>query len=327
MNGISAYLRKNPVVKGYLFAFLATLGMSNVYVFSKAALAELEVIQFGFYWFGMALLWSLTYMISSGKIKAIRFLNQRSKLLLIIIGVFELIAASTLFLAIETMDNPAVASFLGNLTPLFVTVFGISFLKERFNRIEGIGILLTLTGALLISYTGQHKLSEIFIEGTGLITISSLSLSISIIIAKSRIAHIDPSILMINRISYLFIFAVLLMVYTGSSLEISGTAIFNIAAGSILGPFMTGLAQYSALQYIEASRTMIIQATRGLFVAVGAIVYLNILPEVMQIVGGTITIVGVIVITLGKRMMRAYNSKASTFAEEAMTPTAGNTKQ
>lgn len=303
--GITNYLQNNPVIKGYIFAFLATLGMSNVYIFSKAAMAELDVIQFGFYWFGMALLWSLIYMLGTGKVKSIKSLNKRSKILLIIIGIFELVAASTLFLAIETVENPTVISFLHNLTPIFVTILGISFLTERFNFIEGIGILLTITGAFLISYTGQKKLSEIFIDGTGLITISSLFLSISIVIAKSRIKHIDPSILMINRISYIFIFAILLMVYTGKSLEISGTALFNVAAGSILGPFMTALAQYSALKYIEASRTMIIQATRGLFVAIGAIIYLDILPEVMQIIGGTITIVGVIVITLGKRIMSA----------------------
>lgn len=303
-NSLSTYLQAHPATKGYLFAFLATLGMSNVYIFSKAALAELDVIQFGFYWFGMALLWSLAFMIPTGKLKPVKSLNKKSKVLLIIMGFFELVAASTLFMAIETVENPAVVSFLGNLTPIFVTILGISFLKERFNFIEGIGILLTITGALLISYTGQHKLKDIFIEGTGLITISSLFLSMSIVIAKSRITNLSPSILMINRISYLFFFAVFLMFFTGKSFQISGNALFNVAAGSILGPFMTALAQFSALKYIEASRTMIIQATRGLFVAVGAIIYLNILPEAMQIIGGTITIIGVITITLGKRMMK-----------------------
>ncbi|MBE0655808.1 MAG: DMT family transporter [Bacteroidales bacterium] len=277
--------------------------MANVYIFSKAAMAELDVIQFGFYWFGMALLWSLIYMIPAGKLKSARQLNQRSRILLVIIGISELVAASTLFMAIETVENPAVVSFLANLTPIFVTIFGISILKERFNLIEGIGILLTITGALLISYTGQHKLSEIFIEGTGLITISSFFLSLSIILAKSRITHLNASILMINRISYLFFFSVLLVISTGKSLEISGLTLFNVAAGSILGPFMTALAQYSSLKYIEASRAMIIQATRGLFVVIGAIIYLNILPLPMQIIGGTITIIGVIIITLGKRMV------------------------
>ena len=303
MNKIASYFNLHPTAKGYLFAFLATLGMANVYIFSKAAMSELDVIQFGFYWFGMALLWSLLYMIPAGKLKSTRQLDRRSKILLVIIGLSELVAASTLFMAIETVENPAVVSFLANLTPIFVTIFGISILKERFNLIEGIGILLTITGALLISYTGQHKLSEIFIEGTGLITISSFFLSLSIILAKSRITHLNASILMINRISYLFFFSVLLVISTGKSLEISGLTLFNVAAGSVLGPFMTALAQYSSLKYIEASRAMIIQATRGLFVLIGAIIYLKILPLPMQIIGGTTTIIGVIIITLGKRMV------------------------
>ena len=60
------------------------------------------------------------------------------------------------------------------------------------------------------------------------------------------------------------------------------------------------MAQYSALKYIEASRTMIIQATRSLFVLVGSMLYLSVLPELLQLIGGLVTIVGVIVMTWGK---------------------------
>ena len=79
-----------------------------------------------------------------------------------------------------------------------------------------------------------------------------------------------------------------------------------MVAGSILGPFLTGLAMYSALKYIEASRTMIIQATRGLFVLIGSMIYLSILPTNLQIIGGTITIAGVIIMTWGKIRMKEH---------------------
>jgi len=82
-----------------------------------------------------------------------------------------------------------------------------------------------------------------------------------------------------------------------------------MAIGSLLGPFLTGFAQYSALKYIEASRTMIIQSTRSLFVLVGSMIYLSILPEMIQVSGGVITIIGVIVMTWGK--MR-HKKKAGT---------------
>ncbi len=301
---IRAFLDSRPTIKGYLFAFLATLGMANVYIFSKAALSELSIIQFGFFWFAMGFSFSIVYLLWSGKIKLIKSLNRKSKRLLIIIGLLETLAATTMFLSISIIENPAVVSFLSNMTPIFVTLLGISFLKEKFNYIEAIGILFTITGAILISYTGQSSIKDIFIEGTGYILMSSFFLSISLILAKYRIKKLDPGILMINRISYMFLLSLGLMIYTGQSFEISGIAFFNISIGSFLGPFLTAISQYSALKYIEASRTMIVQSTRGLFVAIGAIIYLSILPTAMQIFGGTVTIIGVIIVMIGKRLKK-----------------------
>ncbi len=54
--------RVNPVFKGISLAFLATLGMANVYVFSKAALLEVSYFQFQFFWFGFALIWILPFL-------------------------------------------------------------------------------------------------------------------------------------------------------------------------------------------------------------------------------------------------------------------------
>ncbi len=309
---ISNYLSHYPKVKGYIFAFLATLGMANVYVFSKAALSELHIIQFGFYWFGLAFVWSLTYLLITGKIHLIKNLNSKSRRLLIAMGFLELLAAVTLFLSIEAVENPTVVSFLSNLTPIIVTFLGVTLLKERFHRIETLGIVLTIAGAIFISYTGSNKISEIFIKGTGYILLSSLFLSISIIIAKYRIKEIDPSLLMMNRIAYLFIFTTILMVYTGKSIIIPGSALFNTGMGSILGPFLTGLAQFSSLKYIEATKTMIVQSTRGIFVAIGAIFYLGIFPVKNQIIGGIITIIGVIILMTGKSMVSKIQKKKSS---------------
>lgn len=306
---VLTFLHKHPVLKGYIFAFLATLGMANVYIFSKAALSELHIIQFGFYWFGIALLFSLLYLFITKKLKSVSGLNKKSKILLIIMGILELLSALTLFLSISIVENPTVVSFLANLTPVFVTLLGISFLKEKFNLYEAIGIILTLFGAILISYTGQNRLKDIFIEGSGYILLSSMFMSVSIIIAKYRIKKIEPSLLMVNRITYLFIFSTLLMISTGKSLEISTTALFNVSIGALLGPFLTALAQFSALKYIEASRTMIVQSTRGLFVAIGAIIYLGIFPTRIQIIGGIVTIIGVIIVSIGKSKLLKNKKK------------------
>jgi uncharacterized membrane protein len=299
----------NPTVKGIALAFLATLGMANVYVFSKAALLEVNYYQFQFYWFGFALIYILPFMIITGIIKKVPGLSRASRTTLLIIGILELGAASLLFLAIQLAENPTTISFLSNLTPIFVTLFGIRFLGERFNSVEAIGIIMTISGVILITYTRDTSIAEFFGKGSGWILVSSVFSSISIVIAKSRIKDIHPGILTLNRIVFIFAFALTAMIIRQESFVISGTATMNLAIGSLLGPFLTGLAQYSALKYIEASRTMIIQATRSLFVLAGSVIYLSILPEILQLIGGLITIVGVIVLTWGKMK---YKKKAGT---------------
>jgi drug/metabolite transporter (DMT)-like permease len=290
----------NPTVKGLILAFLATLGMANVYVFSKAALLEVNYYQFQFYWFGFALIWILPFLFITGMIKKIPSLSRASNITLVIIGILELGAASMLFLAIQLAENPTTISFLSNLTPIFVTMLGIRFLGERFNSVEAVGIILTIAGVILITYTRDTTISEFFGAGSGWILVSSVFSSISIVTAKSRIKDIHPGILTLNRVVFLFVFALGAMIVRQESFVISGRATINMVIGSMMGPFLTGLAQYSALRYIEASRTMIIQATRSLFVLVGSMIYLSILPEMLQLIGGLITIVGVIIMTWGK---------------------------
>jgi drug/metabolite transporter (DMT)-like permease len=214
--------------------------------------------------------------------------------------VLELGAATMLFLAIQLAENPTTISFLSNLTPIFVTLLGIRFLGERFNLVEAIGIILTIGGVVMITYTRNTTLEEFFGKGSGWILVSSVFSSISIVTAKSRIRDLHPGILTLNRVIFLLAFAVAAMMVRGESFHIPGKAAFNMAVGSLLGPFLTGFAQYSALRFIEASRTMIIQATRSLFVLVGSMIYLSILPEMLQLTGGLVTIIGVVVMIRGK---------------------------
>ena len=52
---------KSNTVKGYLFALIATLAFSNVYIFSKAALNEVHLAQFGIYWCAIGVIFSLLF--------------------------------------------------------------------------------------------------------------------------------------------------------------------------------------------------------------------------------------------------------------------------
>jgi drug/metabolite transporter (DMT)-like permease len=241
-------------------------------------------------------------------IKKIPSLSKKSNISLVVIGMLELSAASMLFLSIQLAENPTIISFLSNLTPIFVTLLGIRFLGERFNVIEAIGIILTIGGVILITYTRDTSVRDFFGQGSGWILVSSVFSSISIVTAKSRIKDIHPGILTLNRVVFIFAAALVAVIVRQENLHVSYRALINMGIGSLLGPFLTGMAQYSALKFIEASRTMIIQSTRSLFVLIGSLIYLSILPTFLQITGGVITIIGVIVMTLGKMKFNVKKS-------------------
>ncbi len=290
--------------KGYLFAFLATLAMSNVYIFSKAALAQVHLVQFGFFWFGMAVSWNLIYALPTGKHRLLRKLPARCFGSLLLIGLLEIAGTTAFFAAIQTVENPAIVSFLANLTPLFVTLLGVSFLRDRFTRIEAAGIVLTFIGAFVISYQGGNSLGDFFIRGSGLVLISSFFFSLALVLAKSKIGKIDPGILSLNRAFFLFLFSAIMLASTHHSLSVPRNALLNMAAGSLLGPFLTAFSQYNALRFIEASRASIIQSSRSLFVLLGALLYFGILPMAYQLAGGLLTITGVVLITTGRLLGR-----------------------
>jgi len=287
-------------VKGYLFAFIAVIAVSNVYIFSKAALNEVSLAQFGTYWFAFGFLWNILFAIQQKKLPTILSFKKKQYLLLFTLGILEIVATSFFFLAIHTVPNPAVVSFIGNINPVFVTILGFIFLRERFNIPELIGMALALLGAFIISYQGNNTLESIFIEGTGYMILSGFIYSFSTIIAKKNVQQLGPSIMALSRTFHLFLFSAAALMYLGQPIQIPTKAFWNIFIGSGLGPFLAALAGYQALKYIEAGRVSILGSSKGLFVLIGAFFYFDTLPQMHQIWGGLISISGVLLISMGK---------------------------
>ncbi len=290
-------------VKGYFFIILGILANSNVYIFSKAALNEIHIAQFGFYWFAFGLLWNILYAVKTCKLATFRYLPVRSMLLLLSVALLELLGVTAFFTSIQTIDNPAVVSFIGNIGPFFVALLGIFILKESFTRMEIAGMALTLIGAFAISYKGNTHLSGIFIDGAGYAMLAALFFAVSTIVSKKQITRLPPPLQSLARTMIIFLFAFAMLNGLGQSYSISSNALLNIAIGSVLGPFLTIFSKYNAMRFAEASRISILGATKGLVVLVFAFIYFGSLPLMHQIYGGIITVAGVLLITLGKKKL------------------------
>lgn len=297
-------MKLQNTTKGYLFAFIAVFATSNVYIFSKAALGELSLAVFGFYWFLFGLLWNSIFAAKTGKLKVIKNLKNREFLILLILGLLEISGTSFFFLSISTFSNPAIVSFLGNINPVIVTVLGFIILKERYNRPEVFGIILIIVGAFIISYQGGTTFSSMFVDGAEYILYSAVFYGISAIITKKNVKKLGPSILALSRNVFLFVFSFSVLMIQDLSWGLSWFALWNIFIGSILGPFLTIMAGYQAYKYLEVSRVSILGSTKGIIVLIGAYVYFGKFPEIYQVIGGMITIFGVILISVGKLLLK-----------------------
>lgn len=283
--------------RGYFYAFIATICGSMVYLFSKVALNEVSLPQFGFYWFLIAIFFNgLMALHPRGGFSVSAFTRADYRTLLYM-GLIEIAATSTFYAAIATSDNPAIPSFLRNLEYLFVTLLGILLLSERFGNYAKAGALLTLAGAFIIN-SNQTSFTEFLTGASGLMLISTSFYAVRTTLAKKHIREIRPVVLAINRAVFLLLFATVFMFAKGLSFKIPLSAFVWIAAGSFVGPFLTSIFQYSALRFIEASRAAIVQSTTGLFVLLGAFLIFGNLPAILQIIGGVVAIAGVILLMI-----------------------------
>jgi len=291
--------------KGYILILIGVLAMSNVYIFSKAALQELKLPQFGFYWFLTGLILSLALAWHQKSFKKLKEFNKRDFLLLFLFGLIEIASTTFFFKAINAMPNPSVVAFMGNITPVFVIFLGVIILKERFNKLEILGIIITLAAAFLLSYNPKWiKLDEIFVDGSLYVLLFAVFGATSAILMKLNVVKFSPILLAINRILFLFLFAFLMMKVQNLSFHISHTALKNILIGAFLGPFLTATVGLYAIKYIEVSRKAILSSTKGLFVLIGSYLYFKKIPSNLQVFGGILSIIGVILIITGKQLLK-----------------------
>jgi len=286
--------------KGFLLAFISVIAVSNVYIFSKAALMEVSIAQFGVYWFGFGLLWILIFAWFKKSFQIIKNLTAGNYLILGILGFNQVIGTYFFYRAIHTISNPSIVSFISNIAPALVITLSFLILKERFNKIELAGIFLALLGAFIISYQGNTGVDAMFINGSQYILYSSIFGATNAIIIKKNIKIIHPIILTISRSLFLVIFSLLLLNYFNLSFNIPFTALKNIFIGSLLGPFLTVIVGYISLKFIPLSHKAIIMSTKGLFVLLGSYLYFGNFPRTIAILGGLITIIGVLLIAYGK---------------------------
>lgn len=292
-------MKLSQQLKGSLITLLATITFSNVYIFSKLAMQDVNLASFGILWFGLALFWNILYNWYKRNKDSFRNLTKASKRTLLLIACSELIATSAFFLAIQLTPNPSIVSFLANTSPIFVILLSFTFLKERFSLPEIIGILLILLGVSLINITKTGIQLKQLTSPASLATFTfALFYGISLVLAKTKVGILPSSMITLYRNIALFLGFILYNLYVFKTPTYTKDSIFYILIGSLLGPFLGTILTFSALKYLEASKVTLIITSRSFFIILGSFIFLGILPSQNQFIGGIMTIIGIVVISV-----------------------------
>ncbi|MFA9389484.1 MAG: DMT family transporter [Prolixibacteraceae bacterium] len=293
--------------KGSLIAFIATILFSNVYIFSKAALNEVSLPKFLFFWFLIAFSINVFISILKGDAKKVKGLKLKEFRVFLLLGLIEIITTSTFYIALKTIPDPSVTSFLGNMFVVFLVLLGVILLKERFTRMESLGVLITIVGAFAVGYKGGSSIKNFFVAGTGIVLINTFTAALSSIIAKKALVKHSPTLINLNRTLFMFVFAFGYFILSGETFYLPASALKNIIIGVILGPILGILLIYTSYKYIEASRSSVFQGLKGVFVVIGTYLYFSTFPNNIQLIGGLASIIGVLIMTLSKAKLLSWN--------------------
>ena len=216
-----------------------------------------------------------------------------------LLGILEILTTTSFFISINIIPDPSVTSFIGNLFPVMVTLGGIVLLKEKFGWVEVIGASLALIGTFVISYTGGTSLKTLFIAGTGVVVINALFATTATLIVKVHVKNISPELFNLNRYTWLFAFSLIAFFIYSPEAIIPSKAFANISIGAFL-EFIAILTVYYSYQFIDASRSAVVQTLKGIFVLIGAYLVFHTFPLMHQFIGGMVTVVGVLIMTIAQ---------------------------
>ncbi len=160
---------------------------------------------------------------------------------------------SFLFPLAQQELSSSVTGVLNSLTPLFTLIIGAWILKSKINNAKIFGVILGLIGAVLLILLGDNlDLNEKLYYGF-YVLLATICYGTSVNVAKAKMNHINPTLLMSNSFLLILPFAVIAFFTSDTHTTIMETpgiskGILYVALLSLLGTFYASILFYKMVQ-------------------------------------------------------------------------------
>jgi drug/metabolite transporter (DMT)-like permease len=281
--------------RGVLFAVSASLmfGLSPVFVRLVLDFVNVETMNVLFTVFA-----SLCFVVAFGVFRKAPYFRS-------ILGSWRRVGLMSLFSAAGSLlftygiflYGPVNAAFLVQFTAVFTILFGVVFFKERFSRLEAVGIVVAVVGVFVLAYgnLSLEIVSTLVLLGAALLFASANSLS------KAYVKNVNPVALAGGNSMFMFLFIFAFAVLTGK-LETAFPSVTLVYAflGSVTGVVLSFVLFFKALQVYAVSKTATIRTIEPFLTAIFSFAILALIPTANQLVGGVMIVIGVATLSLTK---------------------------
>ena len=213
----------------------------------------------------------------------------------------------------EQSVSAGTASFLVATVPCFTALLAFFFLRERLSLLGCLGIIISFVGVAIISFSGKGGFS--FTPGTLLIVLASFSESIAFIMQK-RYLHKYTGL---ELATYMMGAGTVFMLVFLPELvrELPGATLTPTLSIIYLGLFPAAISYVAWSYTLGRVPTSVATSFLNLSPVLALLIswiWLHEVPVLLEIVGGVVVIVGVLIVNSRGKVASLNKQKASTRA-------------
>ena len=283
-------------LQGYIFAFVAALGYGSASTLGKVALGSVPPIL-------LAALASTTGGIFLFAYKPRMGIERKSLPLFSLVVLCGAILGPVFFYSGLKLTSAVSTALLSNGELLFTALIAIIVFKESLNGRQYLASLLVLFGIVTISTNLDFASASLLGNLTGnlLILAATLSWAIENNLVRKLSERVDP-IAMARWRNFAGGLALLtLIALFGQSLHVEPSAIPYVLLSGLIPVALTTMFLFLALERIGAVRALLVFSTGSLFGTLYAHLLLGEPITSVQLLGGAVLFIGVILIGRNER--------------------------
>ena len=282
------------VVLGVALAMAPFLGAAAL-VAPLAAAALHDVLATG---------WMVAFNAATGRLRRLpRSLATRQGLVLCAAAVIGGPIAMSGYLFGIKYAGAAYALAISATYPAVGAVLSRVFLRERVSRLGWLGIAVTVTGAVIATYTPPAGEMPHFYLGIGLAAVATLGWGVEGVLAIHAMKAIEPVVAGTLRMATSAVVYLVVVLPLAGGLTVFASAIGGASFWLILVAAAAGAASYltyyAASHFVGASRAMPINSLYAVWAILFSIVLTGLHPTLQLVAGVLITFSGAVLVVSG----------------------------